>query len=262
MRSLPRVLMLLSMVLGSVVLGAACSWVSPDQCWRNSSDGFGGGGPIPIGAGVGATSSGDFSTPPEPGPQNNTDKPNPCETPDNSGGSGTSGSADPFAGIDAPAFARVELAGEYAAYTLAGLVQQQVADPSTLDEATANALIDQYLPQAWSDAQQWSQGLDPASIATATPTPKKECVTTYGYDEVVNCYFQDGKPTAECIVTNCGKGACPVCPKIFNLDTLIVHSWAVHTCVRDGSIIGVRITLKIALLQNLYRCIKLETPVP
>jgi hypothetical protein len=74
-----------------VVLAVACNTVDPDQCWPNTSGGLGGGGPIPIGAGVGATSSGDFSTPPEPGPQNNTDKPNPCVEGDPSQGDTMSG---------------------------------------------------------------------------------------------------------------------------------------------------------------------------
>jgi hypothetical protein len=57
-------------LLGKVALG--CNTVSPDECWPNTSGGFGG-GTIPIGAGVGATSSGDFdSPPPKAGP------PNPC----------------------------------------------------------------------------------------------------------------------------------------------------------------------------------------
>jgi hypothetical protein len=43
-----------------------CNTVDPDQCWPNTSGGFGGGGTIPIGAGVGATTSGgDFDAPPK-----------------------------------------------------------------------------------------------------------------------------------------------------------------------------------------------------
>jgi hypothetical protein len=48
-------------LIGRLVLG--CNTVSPDECWVNTSGGFGGGGTIPIGAGVGAT-SGDFPSPP------------------------------------------------------------------------------------------------------------------------------------------------------------------------------------------------------
>ena len=56
-------------LIGSVAL--SCNTVDADECWVNTSGGFGGGGTIPIGAGVGATSSGDYSSP-------NGETPNPC----------------------------------------------------------------------------------------------------------------------------------------------------------------------------------------
>lgn len=52
-----------------------CTTVSPDECWINTSGGFGGSGTIPIGAGVGAT-SGDFLTPPRR-PLDSGGEPNP-----------------------------------------------------------------------------------------------------------------------------------------------------------------------------------------
>jgi hypothetical protein len=64
-----------------VLLGIACNTVSPDECWINTSGGFGGSGTIPIGAGVGAT-SGDYLDPPR-GPLDNGDVPNPCITASN-----------------------------------------------------------------------------------------------------------------------------------------------------------------------------------
>ncbi len=63
-----------------VILGIACSTVSPDECWINTSGGFGGSGTIPIGAGVGATSGGDPLDPPR-GPLDQGDAPNPCIMP-------------------------------------------------------------------------------------------------------------------------------------------------------------------------------------
>jgi hypothetical protein len=62
-----------------VVLGSGCNTVSPDECWLNTSGGFGGSGTIPIGAGVGAT-SGDFLEPPR-GPLDYSEAPNPCIMP-------------------------------------------------------------------------------------------------------------------------------------------------------------------------------------
>jgi hypothetical protein len=63
-----------------VMLVIGCSTVSPDECWPNTSGGFGGGGTIPIGAGVGATTSGDFISPPPNGPLDYGGPPNsnPC----------------------------------------------------------------------------------------------------------------------------------------------------------------------------------------
>jgi hypothetical protein len=69
----PSLLLLVLLVMG-------CSTVSPDECWPNTSGGFGGSGTIPIGAGVGATSGGDFLDPPR-GPLHNGGAPyNPCVT--------------------------------------------------------------------------------------------------------------------------------------------------------------------------------------
>jgi hypothetical protein len=65
-------------LLAMLVIG--CNTVDPDECWVNTSGGFGGGGTIPIGAGVGATSSGDFVTPPQGGPLDYGGDPNPCMT--------------------------------------------------------------------------------------------------------------------------------------------------------------------------------------
>jgi hypothetical protein len=74
-------------VLASFLFGmlvAACNTVDPSECWPNTSGGLGGGAEtIPIGAGVGATSSGDFITPPPHDPLDNGDSPeNPCVTPE------------------------------------------------------------------------------------------------------------------------------------------------------------------------------------
>jgi hypothetical protein len=66
----------IAFLLLMLVLG--CNTVDPDECWVNTSGGFGGGGTIPIGTGVGATSSGDFITPPPGGPLAAEATENPC----------------------------------------------------------------------------------------------------------------------------------------------------------------------------------------
>jgi len=63
-----------------VALASGCTTVDPDECWVNTSGGFGGGGTIPTGAGVGSTSAGDFLTPPEEEPLAAEGTENPCVT--------------------------------------------------------------------------------------------------------------------------------------------------------------------------------------
>ncbi len=65
-------------LIGRLVLG--CNTVSPDECWINTSGGFGGSGTIPIGAGVGAT-TGDFPAAPPRRPLDYGEAPNPCIEP-------------------------------------------------------------------------------------------------------------------------------------------------------------------------------------
>jgi len=64
-------------LLAVVMLVVACDTVDPDDCYPNTSGGFGGSGTIPIGAGVGAT-SGDFLSPPPRQPLDNGGAANPC----------------------------------------------------------------------------------------------------------------------------------------------------------------------------------------
>lgn len=71
---------LAALLLGILWIG--CNTVSPDECWLNTSGGFGGSGTIPIGAGVGVTSGGDYLEPPR-GPLDSSEAPNPCIMPSN-----------------------------------------------------------------------------------------------------------------------------------------------------------------------------------
>ncbi|MEO5727815.1 MAG: hypothetical protein ABI134_04755, partial [Byssovorax sp.] len=61
-----------------VLLVMGCSTVDADECWPNTSGGFGGSGTIPIGAGVGATTGGDFAEPPRGPLDNGEARENPC----------------------------------------------------------------------------------------------------------------------------------------------------------------------------------------
>jgi hypothetical protein len=64
-------------LLAVVTLVVACDTADPNECFVNTSGGFGASGPIPIGAGVGVT-SGDYVSPPRYQPLGNPPPPNPC----------------------------------------------------------------------------------------------------------------------------------------------------------------------------------------
>ncbi|MRG97218.1 hypothetical protein [Polyangium spumosum] len=61
-----------------VMVVAGCNTVDPDECWVNTSGGFEDEQPIPIGSGVGATTGGDFLTPPGGEPLAAEATENPC----------------------------------------------------------------------------------------------------------------------------------------------------------------------------------------
>ncbi|MFS8071947.1 MAG: hypothetical protein ACMG6S_36725 [Byssovorax sp.] len=69
------------LLLVLVLLVMGCSTVDADECWVNTSGGFGGSGTIPIGAAVGATTGGDRAEPPRRPLDNGGAAENPCVTP-------------------------------------------------------------------------------------------------------------------------------------------------------------------------------------
>jgi hypothetical protein len=161
--------------------------------------------------------------------------------------------------------ARTSLMAEYASSTLERLVRADVAHPEALDEAALGRLIDKYSPVAWREAEQWARELDPSTIPLARPNPKLECTTKFEKfkcDASDVCNYKDDKGDVGCVVTNCDKGVCPACPKIFNLDALIVYGWCVYTCNRGETVVGTKIVLHLAATGKLQHCMKLETPVP
>jgi hypothetical protein len=91
------------------MLAVGCNTVDPGECWLNTSGGAGGGGTIPIGSGVGATSSGDFISPPYEPLDNSEPADNPCVTSDKPD-TGSSGSV-----IDQEELMRQQLADDYGA---------------------------------------------------------------------------------------------------------------------------------------------------
>jgi len=182
-------------------------------------------------------------------------------------GAGTSFTPEEQAAIDAIedtdnqlAVAKADLTAQFASYTLQGLVEMNAGDPSLLDEATLRQLVDQYAPIAAQQALQWIQTVDPSTIDLGYLKKKTECVEQQNCSHMETCDFGSG--LAACPITGCGKKKCPGCPKIFNLDNLIVQGWCSHTCTQNQFIVGIKIVLHIAIAGELSACIPLDkTPL-
>lgn len=161
--------------------------------------------------------------------------------------------------------ALLDLKTQYAASALAAMVQEQVgADPEIIDPAVVQQIIDAYAPLVWEQAEQWVNTLDPSTVELARVVPREECVDKwdFGCRRKSYCDFHDGKTYATCLVTGCGEGRCPVCPRFLNLDSLIFKGWCSYTCMRDRQIIGIKIRWYFQIAGEHEECRLLETPVP
>lgn len=137
-------------------------------------------------------------------------------------------------------------------------------DPEVVDPAIVQQLIDAYAPIVWDQAEQWVNTLDPSTVELAKVTPREDCVYKwdFGCKRKSYCDFNDGKTYATCMITGCGEGRCPVCPRFLDLDALIVKGWCSYTCMRDRQIIGLKLQWYFQLLGKHEECIPLDTPVP
>lgn len=160
MRSTGPIFGLLALLAVPVVVPIGCSWVNADQCWPNSSAGFGGSAPIPIGAGVGAT-SGDFLSPPQEGPANGA-TPNPCVTPEEptpamcqGGNAADDGATLTLCSSDCSGSCTSGVNGPFGAsiFKFVTIVADDgTSDPGGWQEATANlriVRINVIIPETW-----------------------------------------------------------------------------------------------------------------
>ncbi|MEZ4302367.1 MAG: hypothetical protein R3B70_45995 [Polyangiaceae bacterium] len=162
-----------------------------------------------------------------------------------------------LANADPDALARAQYRGRYAAYALAGTAGE-VLDQSTLDEATAQAFIDEWAPTIWTDAGAFVDALDSSLVPLALVKGSPECINE-------DCPFREdcaAAPGAKCILTGCGDGACPGCPEIFDLSKLAVKGWCSYTCVAGGQVVAIKVRIRLKLFGTLSDCLLLEKPVP
>ena len=156
---------------------------------------------------------------------------------------------------------------QYAAYALAGIANTTLGDFETVDEAQIQAIVDAYSPQVWEEASLWVSSLDPSVIVPQAPIkPADECHSdsTYGCNYQEKCTFDDGTK-AVCTITGCGINGCKKvpCPDLFpNLSKFFVKSWCTFTCTKFGAVVGVKVVFNVLLSGRLWKCVKLENPIP
>lgn len=163
---------------------------------------------------------------------------------------------------DPDTFARASLAGQYAAYALAGTIEANGGDPATMDEITLQQIADMYLPTIWEQASQWVATLDPSVIEAAKIKAWDHCIEKpYECEFSERCDFDDGP--AYCIVTGCGVSKCPPCPQLFeDLEKFFVSAWCTHTCMRGTVIVGMKMVLHVLINGRIRKCVKLDKPIP
>jgi hypothetical protein len=236
-----------------------CTTVDADECWVNTSGGFGGGGTIPIGNAVGA-SSGDYGSRPQSRPPDHDATANPCVASGDEEGDGTSqepggtagtGDGKPgaegltpeeeamLAAVDPQEFAFRSAIAAYAASGTVALVESQLVDPASVDAETLRALIESNAPMAIDDAKAWAASVDPSVVPTGNfNTPVLIDFTCkeppYLCDVTTSCTFPGFGPV-NCFLSHCGTGKCPWCPFGGNL---VFKSWCSYGCAFDGNLVG------------------------
>jgi hypothetical protein len=131
--------------------------------------------------------------------------------------------------VDPTEFTMKTAATTYAAAGCASLVESQIADPATVDEATVTQLFEEYAPIAFDEALAWMETTDPSLVPLLVPDAS--CVgPPFSCPGTVPCSF-GGEPVF-CHVTQCAEGPCPYCPWF---SKLVYKSYCVYGCVRFGA---------------------------
>jgi hypothetical protein len=149
---------------------------------------------------------------------------------------------DALQNVDPAVLQRIDAKNAYAAAVTSNLVAAQVADPSTLDDATLSSLIDAAAPAAILEAEAWAQLADPALFPPTTVYSKFECI-----EPPNNCPAMTkcvDYPGANCIVIDCGRGKCPgYCPEF--ISDLISTGWCSYACMKGTEVVAGAFILQI-----------------
>lgn len=229
---------------------AACNYTE-GQCYRrediegSGTDGVGGGPIVPGWGGFG-------DAPPEP--QDATDPPpldcNKTEQPDTGEGTTNSGSGEPDTTTATPDFLAEDDAfftnhpqeatiatwtASYAASSLAAKLAGEVPDPESVNDATIDALVEQYAPIAVDEAEQWIGSVDPTTLAL--PQPNISCLyPPYDCSPYEFCPFFG--EAHRCVLSACDIGKCSLCP--IDIPGMVIRAWCSYPCysLGDGKPVG------------------------
>lgn len=146
------------------------------------------------------------------------------------------------------------LMAAYAAVGTASLIESQIADPATVDDATVQQLYNDYAPLAIDEAISWVQSVDPSTIPTAWNTVNFTCEgEPYTCPRKDYCSF--GAEPVLCVINECGTGPCPQCP--WSLKNLIFKSWCLYGCGRGDKYLGAafRLITRFPLKLGEFTCV-------
>ena len=163
------------------------------------------------------------------------------------GGEGGGGGASPdeaLAEVDPMEVSRAQIEAGYTIYLIESMIQDNVADPSTVDDDTLQAMADQYAPDAAAAAKDFVQGLDTATIPLFSPDPDKmaSCIDKFGCEPLEACPFSKA-----CWLVDCGDARCSKCPTNFQPSKLLFTGWCAHVCVggTPPSVVGYKAVIHL-----------------
>jgi hypothetical protein len=153
------------------------------------------------------------------------------------GGGGAGGGEQAFAAVDAQELASASLKASALSYYLAGLIASSGTDPSTLDQATLNDLVQQNAAAAEAEVDSWLATIDPSTVALAGADPKYECTEDFKCPYRTKCSNDPYRGlTHVCFVVDCGSARCSTCPNWFPdfIKELVLKAWCAYVCIESG----------------------------
>lgn len=144
--------------------------------------------------------------------------------------------AELLARVDPEELAFASAKATVATCALSGMIDALPLEPTSLDEATLIALMEQYMPEAVAQTDLWLASVD-SSVFPPIPIEKAECEEEYGCQHHPRCkYGFDPGVSHRCVIVDCGPSRCSWCPSwvLEILDHLVYKAWCAYVCIQTG----------------------------